>query len=193
MDEGIAFVRDEVMPMVQGMDGCVGLSMLCDRESGRCIITTAWETEEAMRASAEGVRASRARAAEVFGAGGDPEVNEWEVALMHRQREAHHGACARVIWGRGDPGRVAESMEAFRTMLPRLEELPGFCSVSMMVDRGSGRSATAVGYDSRADMMQAADRGRGLREEFARATGGEVTEVAEFDLELSHLRVPETV
>ena len=35
LDGAIAYVRDEVMPMVQEMDGCIGLSMLCDRDSGR--------------------------------------------------------------------------------------------------------------------------------------------------------------
>ena len=41
VDEGITYVRDKVMPAVQQMDGCVGLSMLADRTSGRCIVTTA--------------------------------------------------------------------------------------------------------------------------------------------------------
>ena len=48
--------RDEMMPAVRGMDGCVGLSMLADRESGTCIVTTSWRDRESMQASAEGVR-----------------------------------------------------------------------------------------------------------------------------------------
>ncbi len=67
MDEGIAYVRDTVMPAVQQMDGCVGLSMLADRESGRCIVTAAWEDEAAMRASADGVSTLREQAREVMG------------------------------------------------------------------------------------------------------------------------------
>ena len=51
IDEGIAFVRDEVMPTASDMDGCIGLSLICDRDSGRCIATTAWSTEDAMTAS----------------------------------------------------------------------------------------------------------------------------------------------
>ena len=51
LDDAIAYLRDKVMPAVQGLDGFVGLSMLADRESGRCIATTAWESEEAMHDS----------------------------------------------------------------------------------------------------------------------------------------------
>jgi hypothetical protein len=113
---------------------------------------------------------------------------------MHRMHESHDGACARVAWGESDPARAQDNMDTFRmAMMPRLEELPGFCSVSLMVDRATGRSAMTTTYDSRADMERAADAGRGLREEFAPAMGVTITEMAEFDVVLHHLRVPETV
>src|SRR3954447_23893952 len=57
LDAGIAYVRDEVLPTVQQIDGCIGLSMLTDRESGRCIVATAWANEQAMRATAAEDRA----------------------------------------------------------------------------------------------------------------------------------------
>jgi heme-degrading monooxygenase HmoA len=84
--------------------------------------------------------------------------------------------------------------DAFRmTMVSRMEELPGFCSVSMLADRETGRSATAVVYESRDAMNRATDGARPMREEFSRQMDVDITEVADFDLVLAHLRVPETV
>jgi heme-degrading monooxygenase HmoA len=192
LDRGIAYVRDQVMPMVEQMDGCVGLSMLADRDTGRCIITTAWESADAMRASDAGVRSSRARAGEIFGA--EPEVDEWELTLVHRVRPADDGACTRVIWASRQAGEMDDVRDVMRMrMLPQLEELPGFCSVSLMVDPTSGRTATAVTYESRAAMDQANARGSGLRAEFSEAAGMAITEVAGFDLVIAHLQVPELV
>ena len=190
MDEGIAYVRDTVMPAVRQMAGCTGLSMLCDRESGRCIVTTAWRDEMSMHDTESAVHDLRRRAAETMA--GRAEVQEWEIALMHRMHEAHHGACTRVIYGRMDPDRLDDGLSTMRmSLLPRMEELPGFCSISCMIDRETGRTAASVTYDSPADMERAAAQAKALREEFAGGVGMQITEMQEFDLALAHLRVPE--
>ena len=51
VDIGIAHVRDVVMSELLELDGYVGLSLLVDRQSGRCIATSSWESITAMRAS----------------------------------------------------------------------------------------------------------------------------------------------
>ena len=192
MDDAIAYVRDEVMPALLGMSGCVGLSMLADREGGRAIVTSAWADETSMHATEQAVQEFRRRAAEITG--GEQTAQAWEIAVMHRRHESHDGACARVAWGESDPGRAQDNLETFRmAMMPRMEELPGFCSVSLMVDRATGRSALTTTYDSRADLDRAAEAAMGLREEFAPTTGVTITDMATFDVVLHHLRVPETV
>ena len=193
MDDGIAYVRDEVMPMVRGVDGCVGLSMLADRDSGRCIVTTAWETEDAMHASDAAMRDSRARAAEVFGSAA-AQVEEWEVALVHRAHEGHDSARARVIRSDVDAGGMDRLVDDFRSdMLARVEALPGFCSLSMMVDRRNGRCALTVTYEDADALMRADDQAAALRREAQDRMGMRMTEVSEYDLVLHHLRVPEMV
>ncbi len=192
LDGGIAYVRDTVMPAIHQMAGSVGLSMLCDRETGRCIVTTAWRDEMSMHDTEGAVHDMRARASEMLG--GHSDVQEWEIAVMHRMHEAHNGACTRVIYGQIDMSRLDDVVSTMRmSLLPKMEELPGFCAVSHMIDRETGRSATAVTYDSRADMTAAHDEAKALREEFASGVDMEITGMAEFDLVLAHLRVPEMV
>jgi quinol monooxygenase YgiN len=192
LEVGIAYVREAVMPTVLEMDGCVGLSMLADRESGRCIVTSAWADAEAMHRSAENVRGIRDRTAEIMC--GTTEVDEWEIAVLHRRHETRDGTSARVIWTEGDPASTDHMVDGFRmSLLPGLEELPGFSSVSLMIDRTAGRAATAVTYENRAAMEQAGGRARTLRKEFLTTMNLKQTGAASFDLALAHLRVPEMV
>jgi quinol monooxygenase YgiN len=192
VDTGVAHVRDEVMPMVLGMDGCVGVSMLVNRMSGHCVVTTAWQSREAMSASAEGVRAARERAAEMMG--GRPQVDEWEIAVMHRDHTSAPGAWVRATWVRMAPDQVDRGIDVYKmAVLPATQEFEGFCSASLMVDRDSGYAVSSVTFDSREAMERSRVRGEQLREQTARDVGLEIVEVGEFELALAHLRVPEMV
>jgi quinol monooxygenase YgiN len=192
LDDAITYLRDEVMPAVQEMEGCIGMSLMCDRDSGRCIATTAWETEEAMHNSESAVHDKRRRFAEMLG--GTPEVKEWEIALLHRTHHAPEGACCRVLWSQGNPDDVERVMDSIRmNLLSRMEDLPGFCSVSMLLDSDNGRASMAVVYESRQAMDRALEQAKPLRQEFEQQSGWRFTEIAEMDLALAHLRVPETV
>ncbi|TYP90834.1 hypothetical protein [Blastococcus xanthinilyticus] len=192
VDRGIVFVRDKVLPAVMGMDGFVGLSMLADRHSGRCVTTSAWEDRAALHRSANEVKGMRARAADILA--GTAVHEEWTIAVLHRLHPAPEGACTRVTWTRGRPDRLDHMVDAFGvSMVPRLQDIPGFCSVSMLVDPPQGRSSTAVTYDSRESMQAALDRATELRQEFSRLMGAQLVEVATFELVVAHLHVPETV
>jgi heme-degrading monooxygenase HmoA len=193
MDDLIAYVRDEVAPLVGDMDGYVGISMICDRDSGRCIVTSTWDSEEARRASASAVGPSRSRAAEILRAD-TPVVHDWEVAAMHRLRETPDGGRVRLIWGHGERGRIEQVLDAWRTTIPpQLEQMPGFCSVSTLIDRATGRAVSAVSYENRDAMERSSEQALVLRDRFAASQDFEITDVAEYDVVLAHLRIPETV
>ena len=194
LDDAIAYMREEVWPALQDMHGCVGLSMMCDRETGRCIATSAWEDRQAMQASAERVASMRWHLMDRFGAGDDLEVQEWEIAVLHREHPAGDGACARITWSRGDPAKADQALDMYRTsLMPRIQEMPGFCSLSLLIDRDSGRAVGTVVFDGRDHLEQTREQARMLREEGVRILGVDVLDVAEMDLVLAHLRVPETV
>ena len=190
IDAGIAHVRDTVMPALdEGVEGYTGLSLLVDRSSGRCIATSAWQSEEAMRASAESIRPIR-YPADVFG--GTPDVEEWEIAVLHRDHRSRDGACVRATWVKVSPDQIDRGIDFYKmTLLPALEELEGFCSAGLLVDRASGRAVASATFDS----VEARDRNRDQLDRI-RATGSqevaaEVLDECDFELALAHLRVPE--
>ncbi|OBI56366.1 hypothetical protein [Mycobacterium sp. E796] len=193
VDIGIAHIRDVVMPALQEMDGYVGLSLLVDRQGGTCIATSSWDSLEKMRASAERVAPIRDRAAMMFS--GQARVEEWDISLMRRDHRAHQGACVRATWLKVVPDHLERSLNFYRMyVLPELETLDGFCSASLMVDHPACRRAVACSsFDSVEAMARNRDRASELRSRRARDLGAEVLDVAEFELAIAHLRVPELV
>src|SRR3954463_7610249 len=141
IEDGVAYLRDKVMQTLQTTEGCLGLSMLADRQTGRCIASTAWKTDDAMKATEHQLQASRSSFA--LAVGGDrPEVQHWEIALVHpqhpagggaRRHAAGGGAGARVAGARIQPNHVDDLVAAYReNLMPKLSGLPGFCSLSFM-------------------------------------------------------------
>jgi Antibiotic biosynthesis monooxygenase len=192
IDAGIAYVYDEVMPAVETMEGCIGISLLVDRESGRCIATTAWENTDAMGASAELVAPLRDRAAESFR--GSAMIAEWEIALVHRDHRSTDGAAMRATWFKVPNGQMDRSVELYReSVLPALEELEGFCSASLMIDRSSQRAVSSVTFDNAGAMDRNREAARSLRVARLRELGADQLDVGEFELTLAHLRVPELI
>ena len=113
---------------------------------------------------------------------------------MHRVHEAHPGSRSRVTWLRTAPDAVDRAVDAVRlSLMPKLDDLPGFSSVSVMVRRDDGLTVAAISYDSGVHLDQASEGAREFREEFAPAMGIEVVDTAEFDVAIAHLRVPETI
>jgi hypothetical protein len=194
IDDGISVVRDDIFPVVSGMDGCVGMSFLVDRDSGRCIASTAWQSADAARASAETVVPLRSRAEESLGSNGSngSEVHGWEVAVVHRDHAAPQGAWARLTWLSGDPATADQAIDTYRmAVLPRLQEMDGFCSSSLMIDRDAGRVVGTVAFDSRRSMDATSGDARAIRERVASELGAEVDRVDEMEMVFAHLHVPE--
>ena len=192
LDDGIAYVRDDVMPTITAMDGCLGLSMLIDRDTGQCIVTSSWDSEEAMQASNLHLAPMRMRGGQIMG--GPPEVDEWEVAVMHRDHPAPSGSCCRVTWMRLNHTDIDRDIDLYRAaMLPEMESIEGFCSASLLVNRALGRACNTTTYDSREALDASRERSWTIRDAGVREAGVDVLDVVECDLVLAHLRLPELV
>ena len=118
VEDGVAFIRNDVWPMVQRMDGCIGMSMLANREAGRCIVTSAWASEDAMRASATEVQESRRQAAEVLRADAF-DIAAWVIAVLHWSRPAGDPGGVRGSLLGGPPGSGLRQLHHIPLSLPR--------------------------------------------------------------------------
>ncbi len=193
IDDGIALINDELMPMMTDIDGYLGVSLLVDRSSGRCIATTSWESDEAMRASSAQVQPIRQRLVDTLG-GASPEVQEWQIAILHRDHESPAGACARVTWARPPAGQLDAAVDAFKTtVMPMLEGQDGFCSASMLINRDSGMLCGTVSFESMATLEATTQFAADQRAKMAQETGIEFMDILECELAIHHLRVPELV
>lgn len=192
IDDGVVHVRDRVMPILQGIDGYIGLSLLADRRSGRCIVTSSWLDHDLMRASEQWISPIRDATAELFG--GDTRVTDWEIKVLHRGRLTKGGAVARCTWVKADPDQLDRWVGNYRAAaLPAMDGLDGFCSASLLVDRHSGRAVSCASFENRAAMDRTHDQATTLRADLLRMLGATQTDVGEFELSLAHLRVPELV
>ncbi|MEV0948785.1 antibiotic biosynthesis monooxygenase [Rhodococcus sp. NPDC049939] len=190
IDEGIKHVRDVVMPALTEVEGCLGLSLLVDRDSGRCIATSSWRDEESLRSSEGPVQKLRDEATKTFH--GTAEVSRWEIAAMHRDHPSDRGAYCRVTWAKVGPGHMDRVIDVGKLAgIPKVEELEGFCSASLLVDRATGRAVSSLTYDSREAMERNVERMKEIRVASLGEVNAEVLETGEFELVIAHLHVPE--
>ncbi len=72
----------------------------------------------------------------------------------------------RATWVKGDPATADSTIDFYKTsVLPELEDLDGFCSASLLIDRATGRSVSSVTFDSREAMERNRDQAMALKTE----------------------------
>jgi len=67
IDEAIRQVRENTLPKLKQLDGYKGAYFLVDRQNGKSLAVTLWESEEAMSASEEAANSLRSDVADALG------------------------------------------------------------------------------------------------------------------------------
>jgi heme-degrading monooxygenase HmoA len=81
LDEGLREIREDVLPQLQQQDGFKGFIVFDNRQSGKMVGFSLWESEQAMRASEEVADRTRRESAETM-SGTIAGVERYEVALF---------------------------------------------------------------------------------------------------------------
>ena len=119
-------------------------------------------------------------------------VEEWEIAAMHREHRAGEGACVRATWVKVDPDRIDGGIDFYKTtILPALDQLEGFCSGSLLIDRASGRGVAAATFDNGEALERNKDALDTIKATEKVEANAEVLDQCDFELAVAHLRVPE--
>lgn len=82
VEQGISAFKNSTLSQVTSTDGNKGAILLVDRESGTALALTLWQDEEAMQASEETANQLRQAASEEMGAGGQAQVERYEVVVF---------------------------------------------------------------------------------------------------------------
>jgi hypothetical protein len=190
IDQGIAFVRDRVAPLVREIEGSRGITMLVNRDTGRTVISSLWGTRAALDGSARLIASVRDEAAVLLG--GAPLAEQWEVAELYRVRPAEPGFGNRSTRLEFDPGDAEHLVETYRsTTVPALALLDGFASAWLLVDIEAGKAVSHVTFVSRAAMQDSRRAAAEIRRTSSEKAGARPTEILESEMVLVELHLPE--
>jgi heme-degrading monooxygenase HmoA len=186
IDAGVAFLRDKVLPEVQGQQGFRGLTMSGNRSTGEVGILGLWATLEDLEASGSTVSKLRKEAMDVLG--GEITVATMEQVVAEvTQPEDMVGRPLRIVRVKMDPAKVDEHVAFFRSdVLPEIKAAPGFVAVRNFIDRKTGNGNVGTTWTDEAS-MRAGEANAEERRQLALARGVEISEPIYRTILLSHL------
>jgi hypothetical protein len=188
----IPFVRHEMNPAIADIRGNLGLYLLLDQHGRRYVIISGWETLEAMRGSDAAVAPLRAEAARPLR--GHPEVAEWQVAALKRTGPLEPGSWVSVACMDADRAALDRVADAFRsTVVPAAVRLPGFLATALLVNRETGRVATAVGFDKYTSLHAARRKREPIHDLSSAGLVVTADAVADYELDIADIRLPESI
>jgi heme-degrading monooxygenase HmoA len=186
IDDGVAFVRENALPVVKEQKGYRAMSASADRDGGVLGILSLWETEEDRDASNEPLAELRQQGLEIVG--GEMTVENFEQLVEEVASPPTVGSALMVTRISMDPSKVEENLGFFKSeILPRITATPGFLALRNMVDRKTGRGIVGSAWADQDAMKKAAAEAEARRPE-GRARGVNFDEVSYREIVFSDMR-----
>jgi hypothetical protein len=186
IDGGIAYVRDQVLPVLNAQKGFRGTTVSTDRANGVLGILSLWETEADRDASDSALAKARQEGLDIVG--GNLTVETFEELVAEISEVPSPGSALMVTRVSMDPAKIDENFAYFKSeVLPRIKAQAGFQALRNMINRKSGKGATGVVW-ANADAMKAAAGEAESRRAEGIARGVSFDEVSFRELALVELR-----
>jgi heme-degrading monooxygenase HmoA len=164
IDEGVAYLRDKVVPFITKQPGYRGVSASADRSGGVFGILSLWETEADREASFGPLTNARQEALGIVG--GDLKVETFEQVVLEINQPPKVGSALLVTRVSMDPAKVDENLSFFQSeVVPRIKANAGFLALRNMINRQTGEGMVGTVWEDEGAMKVAADEALARRQE----------------------------
>ncbi|WP_405867555.1 MULTISPECIES: hypothetical protein [unclassified Streptomyces] len=187
IDTAIRALNSQGRELLEERPGYRGAGIFVDRELGKVLGVSWWESEKARRNSDEIMRERRGAMLEPFAA--TTSVENYEAVVFHQVRQPEARGGLRITRLEFDPADVDLLAETFRaSVVPRLETLPGLARTSLLVDRERGRGLVGALFTDRQSLVASRGVQAAARHEGAAKAHVTVTSLEEFEIVFTDVR-----
>ncbi|MEU3979119.1 hypothetical protein AB0F77_03260 [Streptomyces sp. NPDC026672] len=188
IDTAVRALNTQGRELLADRPGYRGAGVFVDRDLGKLLGVSWWESEDARSNSDAVMRERRASLLEPFA--GTVAVHNYEVAAVRSLRPTSPGGGLRVTRLEFDPGDTDLLAETFRaSVLPRLETLPGLTRAHLFVDRERGRGMAGALFTDRGSLAASRAAQAAARHEGAAKAHVTVVSLEEFEVVHADVRV----
>jgi heme-degrading monooxygenase HmoA len=190
IDQAISQWKSGIFPLLKKQDGFRGSTLVGNRKTGDGLSVSYWESEQAMKNARGQVRP---QAETIMSQTGSKivEDDECEVAVLERIQPPKAGVFVRVTTVEADPAKTAEGIAQFKEkMVPLIRAQSGARTALLLVNRKSGRTFGASGWDTEKDLKASEAAVTALRDEAIKKFGGKGGKVEEFEVYFTEILTP---
>jgi heme-degrading monooxygenase HmoA len=189
-DQTIRQWTSEIYPLLKKQEGFRGVALVGNRQTGDALSVTYWESEEAMRNARGRVRPQAEKILSQTG-GKIVDDDECEIAVQERIQPPKAGVFVRVTTVEADPAKVADGIAYFKEkVVPVIRAQAGARTALLLINRKSGRTFAASGYNTEQDLRKSEPAITALRDEAIKKFGGKSGKVDVFEVYFTEILTP---
>src|SRR5690348_4835921 len=137
LDEGIAFLKNKIIPSLSKAPGYMGATCIVDREKSEGAASTLWESLEAMNNAEQLGQQARSQSSEATGLE-VVDVDRFEITVLEMASPTPQvPSFSRLITAYGDPNKTDKVVEMLRGGLAKIKQQPGFTAFAAGVNRAT--------------------------------------------------------
>ncbi|WP_330460726.1 hypothetical protein OIB37_29935 [Streptomyces sp. NBC_00820] len=181
IETAVRALNSEGRELLEERPGYRGAGVFVDRELGKLLGVSWWDSRKARHNSDEVMREHRPAMLEPFA--GTLAVENFEAVAYHAVGVPRMGGGLRVTRVQFDPADADLFAETFRSsVLPRLRDLPGLATVGLFVDRERGTGQVGTLFTDRASMAASRAAQAAVRHDAAAEARVSVVGLEEFEV-----------